>query len=274
MGAFHPTCHETCPLYTALFMQLAKHIAPSVALLEVTTDPETDTPPVLASYARQIGAGWTFGTGTSMEITDFWKPFGLTLATTDTHTSTLALIDRHGYIRLVYRGVPKVGNDIPPALVTSLSGQGLHELGSGGDGWRAPDVLQALATIAGPEKSFASAGGKAPAFTLTSTDGARASLAPYAGRPVVINFWATYCPPCKAEMPLLAGAVGHSSGPQLVLLDQGDGLESARPFLDRLGIHQAALLDSDLHAGRHYGMSALPMTEFVKANGTSERSPI
>lgn len=274
IAAFHTTCHETCPLYTALFIQLAKHVSSNVELLEVTTDPETDTPPVLAGYARQIGAGWTFGTGTSSQITDFWKPFGLTLATGDVHTSTLALIDRHGYIRLVYRGVPKVGGDIPPNLVTSLSGQGLHELGSGGDGWGAPDVLQALAAIAGPEKSVASAGGKAPAFTLTSTDGATVSLAQYAGKPVVINFWATYCPPCKAEMPLLASAVGQNSGPQLVLVDEGDSRDSARSFLASLGIQRPALLDSDLSVGRDYGMSALPMTVFVKANGTIDRRQI
>lgn len=167
-----------------------------------------------------------------------------------------------------------MGNDIAPALVTSLSGQGLHELGSGGDGWGAPDVLQALATIAGPEKSVASAGGRAPAFTLTSTEGATVSLAQYAGKPVVINFWATYCPPCKAEMPLLASAVGQDSGARLVLVDEGDTRDSARSFLDGLGIHQPALLDSDLSVGRDYGMSALPMTVFVKADGTIDRRQV
>jgi cytochrome oxidase Cu insertion factor (SCO1/SenC/PrrC family) len=274
IAAFHTTCHETCPLYTALFMQLAKHIPPTVTLLEVTTDPKTDDSGVLASYARQIGATWTFGTGTPKQVADFWKPFGLELATGDTHISTLALVDRHGYVRLVYRGVPKVGNDIPPVLVTTLSGQGLHELGSGGDGWGAPDVLQAIATIAGPERSFASAGGKAPPFTLNSTDGANVSLAQYAGKPVVINFWATYCPPCKAEMPLLASAVGPASGAQLVLIDEGDGRDAARSFLDGLGIHQRALLDSDLSVGRAYGLSALPMTVFVRADGTIDRRQI
>jgi cytochrome oxidase Cu insertion factor (SCO1/SenC/PrrC family) len=274
IAAFHTTCHETCPLYTALFMQLAKHIPPTVTLLEVTTDPKTDDSGVLAAYARQIGATWTFGTGGPKQVADFWKTFGVELATGDSHTSTLALVDRHGYVRLVYRGVPKVGNDIPPALVTSLSGQGLHELGSGGDGWGAPDVLQALATIAGPERSFVSAGGKAPPFTLTSTDGARVSLTQYAGKPVVINFWASYCPPCKAEMPLLASTVGPASGAQLVLVDEGDGRDGARSFLDGLGIHQAALLDSDLSVGRAYGLSALPMTVFVRADGTIDRRQI
>src|SRR5205814_358736 len=141
IAAFHTTCHETCPLYTALFAQLAKRVPPTVTLLEVTTDPETDTPSVLKSYASQIDAHWTFATGTVQGVTDFWKPFGVELASGDAHTSTLALVDRHGFIRLVYRGVPKVGHDIGPSLVTSLSPRGLSELASGGDGWGAPDVL-------------------------------------------------------------------------------------------------------------------------------------
>jgi len=274
IAAFHTTCHETCPLYTALFSQLAKEIPPAVTLLEVTTDPETDTPSVLKSYANQIGAHWTFATGTVQGVADFWKPFGVELASGDSHISTLALVDRHGFIRLVYRGVPKVGHDIGPSLVTSLSAKGLSELASGGDGWGAPEVLRALATIAAPEGSFVSAGGKAPAFTLTSTAGAKVSLADYAGKAVVINFWATYCPPCKAEMPLLQKSVGPQSGARLVLIDEGDSPEATRSFLQSLGIRQAALLDSDLAVGRAYGLSALPMTVFVRSDGTIDRRQI
>jgi len=274
IAAFHTTCHETCPLYTALLLQLAKRIPATVTLLEVTTDPGTDTPAVLTDYARSIGASWTFGTGTSRQVADFWKPFAVELATGDVHTSTLVLVDRHGYVRLVYRGAPKVGNDIPPSLVTALSGQGLAELGSGGDGWGAPDVLQALTTIAGPEQSPQVAGGRAPSFSLTSTDGSKVSLSDFAGRPVVINFWATYCPPCKAEMPLLATTVGAQSNVRLVLIDEGDSRDSARAFLASLGIHQAALLDTDLGVGRAYGMTALPMTVFVRADGTIDRRQV
>src|SRR5262249_19291699 len=147
IAAFHTTCHETCPLYTALFLQLSRQKKGSVELVEVTTDPGTDTPPALAAYSKQIGATWTFATGTPDQLSTFWKPFGVELAAGDVHTSTLVLLDRHGYVRLVYRGVPKVGNDIPPALVGTLSARGLTELASGGDGWGAPDVLQALSTI-------------------------------------------------------------------------------------------------------------------------------
>ena len=95
IAAFHTTCHETCPLYTALFLQLARQAAGSVMLLEVTTDPSVDTPGVLARYATEVGAGWTFGTGNSEALTAFWKPFDVALAGGDTHTSTLALVDSY-----------------------------------------------------------------------------------------------------------------------------------------------------------------------------------
>jgi len=271
VAAFHTSCHESCPLYTALFLQLARHLPPSSMLLEVTTDPAVDTPSALSSYAKEIGASWTFGTGTSEQLESFWKPFDVELANGDTHTSTLVLIDRHGFVRLVYRGVPKVGNDIPGQLVSALSSRGLYELGSGGDGWGSPDVLQALATIGGPEQAPESTGGAAAAFRLLATDGTSLSLGDLKGQPLVINFWASYCPPCKAEMPLLDRTVGPQSGARLVLVNEGDSGQSTRAFLDGLGIRRAALLDSDLSVGHSYGIFTLPMTVFVRADGTIDR---
>jgi cytochrome oxidase Cu insertion factor (SCO1/SenC/PrrC family) len=268
IAAFHTTCHETCPLYTALFFQISQRMPAGVTLAEVTTDPATDTPAVLTSYSHQIGATWTFATGSAEALAAFWKPFGVELATGDSHVSTLALVDRHGYVRLVYRGVPDVGSSMPPQLITSLNAQGLHELASGGDGWGAPDVLKALLTIARLEQPSPSAGGKAPAFSLSGTDGSKVSLASLAGKPLVINFWATYCPPCRAEMPLLQNRAGPQSGVQLVYVNEGNSRQAVRDFLDSLGIHQAALLDSDLSVGRAYGAIALPTTVFVRADGT------
>jgi cytochrome oxidase Cu insertion factor (SCO1/SenC/PrrC family) len=268
IAAFHTSCHETCPLYTALFMQLAKRVPATTMLLEVTTDPTTDTPAVLTDYAKSVDAHWTFATGTSDQLAAFWKPFGVELSNGDSHTSTLALLDRHGYVRLIHRGVPNIGNNIPPSLVTSLSAQGLQRLAAGGDGWGAPEVLQELLTIAGPQAPSASAAGKAPSFTLTTTDGTKLSLADLAGKPVVINFWATYCPPCKTEMPLLQQGVAAKPGVRLVLINEGDGGQAARAFLTGVGIRQGTLLDSDLSVGKTYGVSALPVTVFVKADGT------
>jgi cytochrome oxidase Cu insertion factor (SCO1/SenC/PrrC family) len=257
-----------------LFLQLAKHLPPTAGLLEVTTDAATDTPAALAAYARTIGATWTFGTGTPQQLESFWKPFDVELSSLDAHTSTLVLIDRHGFVRLVYRGVPDVGSDVPGALVTQLSGQGLAELGSGGDGWGSPDVLQALKAIGAAEGSMEAGGGTAALFRLAASDGTSVSLADFRGQPLVINFWASYCPPCKAEMPLLDQSVGPRSGARLVLVDEGDSGSSTRAFLQGLGIHRAALLDSDLSVGHSYGIFMLPMTIFVRADGTIDRRQV
>jgi cytochrome oxidase Cu insertion factor (SCO1/SenC/PrrC family)/peroxiredoxin len=275
IAAFNTTCHQTCPLYTALFAQLQRQkLPPSVLLAEVTTDSATDTPTVLASYARTIGASWTFATGSADALTAFWKPFDVALATGDTHVSTLALLDRHGYIRLVYRGVPAVGHDLAPALVTSLNVEGLRELASGGDGWGTPQVLQSLLTISGPELPPAAGSGAAPAFSLASTDGRRVSLSGLLGRPLVINFWAAYCAPCRAEMPMLQSTVGAQAMAQLVLVNEGDSISAANAFLSSVGVHQPALLDSDLSVGRAYGAIGLPITVFVRADGSIDARQI
>jgi cytochrome oxidase Cu insertion factor (SCO1/SenC/PrrC family) len=273
IAAFHTTCHETCPLYTALFLQLAKQKRSSVELVEVTTDPVTDTPSVLAAYARQALATWTFATGASDQVAAFWKPFGVELATGDSHASTLALLDRHGYVRLVYRGVPNVGHDIPPSLASTLSAKGLAELASGGDGWGAPDVLQALSTIGRGEPSPAAAGGAAPDFTLRSTDGTAVRLADLRGKPLAINFWGTYCPPCRAELPMLHSAVPRA-GVRLVLINEAETGDQVRAFLQRVGVDQPSLLDPDLAVGRAYGLSALPMTIFIRSDGTIDRRQV
>src|SRR5439155_713051 len=233
----------------------AKRVPATVTLAEVTTDPDVDTPAVLLDYRNRLGATWELATGTREQVASFWKTFGVDLATGDTHTSTLALLDRHGYIRLVYRGAPSIGNDIPPSLVTSLSAAGLRQLASGGDGWGAPDVLQSLLTIAGPEQSPQPAGGHAPGFKLASTGGGTVSLAALAGKPLVINFWRGDCPPCRAEMPLLQQRVGPQSKVQLVLINWGESAVAARSFLSRVGINQGSLLgcpDWPLCHGRPY----------------------
>jgi cytochrome oxidase Cu insertion factor (SCO1/SenC/PrrC family) len=268
IAAFNTTCHETCPLYTALFFQLQKNLPPGVQLVEVTTDPVIDTPAALEKYGSGLGANWTFATGSSAALAAFWKPFGVDLASGDVHVSTLALVDRHGYVRLVYRGAPDIGNDIVPSLVTTLNAAGLKELVNHGDGWGAPSVLQSLLTITGPEQVAQNPGGRAPSFNLASTDGPRVSLADLTGKPLVINFWASYCPPCRAEMPLLQRRVGSLSTVRLVLINEGDSGQAARNFLNGAGIQQAALLDTDLKVGRAYGVLPLPTTVFVRADGS------
>src|SRR6266568_5295223 len=89
LAAFHTSCRETCPLVAGLFLQLHQRLAPSVLLVEVTTDPSEDTPCVLRAYAGRIGASWTFATADPQTLAAFWKPFDVVLSTSDVHRSTL-----------------------------------------------------------------------------------------------------------------------------------------------------------------------------------------
>lgn len=270
LAAFHTTCHETCPLYTGLFMQLRQRLPPSVLLAEVTTDPGEDTPPVLRNYAGRIGASWTFATADPQTLAAFWKPFDVELSTGDVHRSTLALIDSHGFIRSYFLGAPDVRNNLPPSLISSLSGQGLHELATGGDGWGASQILDELQAVGGLASPSSSAGGPAPPFTLYTLDGKRVSLSDYRGRPVLINFWATYCAPCRREMPLIEQTAAQHPRLVVLLVDERDSHQAATQFIADLHIRSRVLFDGDGKAGDAYGISGLPTTVFVYADGTIE----
>jgi hypothetical protein len=69
-------------------------------------------------------------------------------------------------------------------------------------------------------------------------------------------------------MPLLQKQVGAAIGVQLVLINEGDSGQGARDFLNAVGVHQPALLDSDLGVAHSYAVTALPTTVFVRADGT------
>jgi cytochrome oxidase Cu insertion factor (SCO1/SenC/PrrC family) len=264
IAAFHTTCHETCPLYTALLLQLRRS-APDVRLVEVTTDPGTDTPAALAAYRSAIGADWTFATGRADDLTEFWSPFGVTLATGDTHTSALALVDRYGFIRAAYTGVPDVGGRLPAALDQQLDPAGRRLLAGHGEGWGAPQVVDSLRTLAAAART--SIGGQAPAFTLDASDGRRVALEQFRGRPVILNFWWAGCPPCRQELPLLQRYADAHPGTSLLLVDPVDGVDAARSFAESVHVRATVLLDSSGRVAATYHVAAYPTTFFLGADG-------
>jgi cytochrome oxidase Cu insertion factor (SCO1/SenC/PrrC family) len=264
IAAFHTTCHETCPLYTGLLFQLEK-VAPDVRLIEVTTDPAVDTPAVLAAYRTAIGAGWTFATGQVDDVTSFWAPLGVSLATGDTHTSALALVDRYGFIRAAFSGAPDVGGSLPAPLLRQLDGPGRQLLAGRGQGWGAPQVLDSLRTLA--SAGGTTLGNPAPAFALPALDGSRLSLEEYRGQPVIVNFWWSGCPPCRQEVPLLQQYADGHPGVRLVLVDPVDGADGARAFVASLRVHAPVLLDDGGRAAAAYGVAYYPTSFFVRPDG-------
>ncbi|MBE0625670.1 MAG: TlpA family protein disulfide reductase [Burkholderiales bacterium] len=107
---------------------------------------------------------------------------------------------------------------------------------------------------------------KLPLTTLAGKTTDLPSLA--AGKPVVVNLWATWCPPCRLELPYLAAAQRQEPGISFVFVDQGEDAVTVERFLGgaHLGIDNV-LLDTGTRLGREIGSTALPVTLFFDASG-------
>lgn len=112
-------------------------------------------------------------------------------------------------------------------------------------------------------------GGRAPTFSLPSASGSEISLADLAGQPVVINFWATWCLPCRAEMPELEAAyrAHESDGLAVLAINLGESREEIVPFGRELGLSFPLLLDPLGQTTAEYGVRGLPTTFFLDRSG-------
>lgn len=114
----------------------------------------------------------------------------------------------------------------------------------------------------------AAVGSTAPDFTLPNLEGEPVALSSLRGKPVVINFWATWCAPCKEEMPLLE-STSQQLGDQVVFLgvDYAEGKDVVQSFVSELGLTFPILLDSDGAVADRYYVRNYPTTLFVDAEG-------
>ncbi len=108
----------------------------------------------------------------------------------------------------------------------------------------------------------------APVFTLTTPGGRRVSLAASLGRPVLINFWATWCPDCRLEMPEIARFQKLEAGHVTVLgVDEREPGPIVADFVRRAGFGWTFLLDGSGTVGMAYNVQALPTSFFLDAAG-------
>ena len=111
-------------------------------------------------------------------------------------------------------------------------------------------------------------GALAPDFEWIGDDGKTLRLSSYRGKVVVVNFWATWCRPCREEMPALQRVA--ASEPDVVVLevDLMESGDKARSFLDSLGLDKLQpVLDTDGATTRRFGVLTLPSTFFVDKDG-------
>ncbi|MEN5168690.1 TlpA disulfide reductase family protein [Brevundimonas pondensis] len=107
-----------------------------------------------------------------------------------------------------------------------------------------------------------------PAVTLAALDGTRVDLAASDGRPTVINLWATWCAPCRREMPALAQAERAHPDVRFLLINQGEGDARVGDFLKREGLSfDHILLDPAMATQRHYRTVGIPVTLFLYPDG-------
>ena len=107
-----------------------------------------------------------------------------------------------------------------------------------------------------------------PGNPLQTLGGEKVALPELAGKPMVINLWATWCPPCRREMPMMAEVAAANSNVTFVFANQGEDAPRIRRYLSQAGLLLPnVLMDGLGELGRHYKAPGLPATLFVGADG-------
>jgi thiol-disulfide isomerase/thioredoxin len=114
-------------------------------------------------------------------------------------------------------------------------------------------------------------GKTAPAFALTTIDGKKVSLADYKGRPVLVNFWATWCGPCKVEMPWFEQFRKQYAAQGFEILGLADDADAGKDAIakvaNKTGVSYPILLTDGKVQKAYGGLDVLPMSFYVDRNG-------
>ncbi len=108
-----------------------------------------------------------------------------------------------------------------------------------------------------------------PDFTLDTLDGGRFTLSAQAGKPVIVNFWATWCPPCRAELPAFEEVYRgyHDKGLIVVGVDVAESPEVVAQYVQQVGLTFPIALDASGEVTELYHIQGMPTTLFVGRDG-------
>ncbi len=112
-------------------------------------------------------------------------------------------------------------------------------------------------------------GSSAPPFVLSNLNNTSTSLSALKGQVILINIWATWCPPCRAEMPTIQATYEqyHDRGFVVLAVNQAEDARIVRTFMEQFGLTFPALLDSDSMVSTLYQVRVLPSSFFVDRKG-------
>jgi cytochrome c biogenesis protein CcmG/thiol:disulfide interchange protein DsbE len=110
-------------------------------------------------------------------------------------------------------------------------------------------------------------------FNFMTFDGKRVALADYRGKGVVLNFWASWCVPCRAEMPFFDKVARGADGGRVAFVGLAlrDDEPASRAFLNEVGVSYPTGPDETSEIARSYQVIGLPTTVFIRPDGTIAR---
>lgn len=158
------------------------------------------------------------------------------------------------------------------ALAVALVAAGIVAVvvtSSGGSSTKKVDPRETQMTLPGA----IGGGTAAPGFRLTTLGGKTITLRQFAGHPLVLNFWASWCYPCRQEFPLLRSAYAQHRKDGLVMIGvvSQDIASDARQFVKQEHASWPMAVDGDRVAQGAYGVRGLPQTMFIRPDGTIAR---
>lgn len=120
------------------------------------------------------------------------------------------------------------------------------------------------------EQTIPQIGKPAPDFSFTMPDGSEIKLSDYRGQQVILNFWASWCAPCKAEMPDIQRVYEAHKGNGLVVLaiNREEDLATIQQFVNEMGLSFPVVANVSGDISQQYGALGLPTTFFINSDGT------
>jgi len=112
-------------------------------------------------------------------------------------------------------------------------------------------------------------GDKPPIFRLADLNSQVHDMTDYEGQPLIINFWGTFCPPCRNEMPALQHQYDKwkDRGLKLIGINLSEDRLTVQSFIRQIGVDFPILLDKDKQTERKYGLKQYPTTFFIAPSG-------
>jgi cytochrome oxidase Cu insertion factor (SCO1/SenC/PrrC family) len=300
VASFLTQCQDTCPLVAAALLQLQslldqKNLQTQVQIVEVSQDPGDDTPAILAKYQKHFSLPWPLLTGTAANLDQFWSqlkvptiqdeswdgPAPIDIFTDQpesfniVHSSVVDVVNPKGYVVSELEGQPTLNaSSIPAAIDAYLNPTGLQDQKKGGS-WTPQSLLAEVTPLLQQQGVYTtlpgvvSVGDPAPDFSLPSSAGGNVALSQQLGHPVLIDFWATWCTNCRADMKLVAATAARyrSQGLRVLLVDFEESSRTTSKFLKGLGVDLPTLLDHNGQVAQRYGVPGLPVAVFVNSEG-------